>query len=145
MINKLIEGIATKLNSEYPDYNKYIENVPQGFKEPCFFIKPLNPQETKVMKNRYKKQIPCVIQCFSENNTTFLYDVAEKLYYILEYINLGEDLIRGIKPKFEIVDDVLHFFINYNFYVLKVPSTEYPNGDGSELMEVLDLNVKAVE
>jgi len=109
MINKLKNAISTKLHTSYPEYDKYVEKVPQGFQEPCFFIMPLEPSERQVMGNRYFKSTPFVIQCFAEELET-LYDVADNLFYELEYITVDNVLIRGTKPKFNVADDVLSFF-----------------------------------
>lgn len=40
---------------------------------------------------------------------------------ILEYIAVGGDLLRGSNMRYEVVDGVLHFFVNYDLHVLRVP------------------------
>lgn len=38
----------------------------------------------------------------------------------LEYITVTGDLVRGTKMKYEVVDGVLNFFVNYDLFVYKV-------------------------
>ena len=38
----------------------------------------------------------------------------------LEYITVTGDLVRGTKMKYEIIDGVLNFFVNYDLFVYKV-------------------------
>jgi hypothetical protein len=43
-------------------------------------------------------------------------EIASRLYQ-LEYIDKKKNsLLRGTKLKYRIIDEVLHFFIDYNFY-----------------------------
>lgn len=36
--NDMLNAILLSLENDFPNINKYIENVEQGFKTPCFFI-----------------------------------------------------------------------------------------------------------
>ena len=50
--------------------------------------------------------------------------VTERLFNCLEYITVGEDLIRGSKMKSEIVDGILNFFVNYDLFTLRLKNKE---------------------
>ncbi len=40
---RIIDGISIRINEVFgDDYEIYSEDIEQGFKEPCFFILPLN-------------------------------------------------------------------------------------------------------
>lgn len=43
--------------------------------------------------------------------------MAEQLYWCLEYISVAGDLTRGTQMHYEVIDDVLHFFVNYDMFV----------------------------
>ena len=45
------------------------------------------------------------------------YAVGERLFSCLEYLDVGGDLVMGTKRKYEVVDGILHFFVNYNMIV----------------------------
>lgn len=143
MTNKIKEAVATKLFSNFPNYTNYTNKVPQGFKEPCFFISTLQPNETRVLSGRYFKKTPLVIQCFpgGDNKIDTLTDVAEILYTELEFIEIENKKIMGTKLNYQIIDDVLHFFVNYNFHVYRVPI----NPEETDFMEVLNLEIKVVD
>lgn len=124
MVNDLIDGISVKLNQVFGvGYRIYSENVQQGLKEPCFFIAILNPSQTQIIGNRYFRQHPFDIHYFpvKQGNNKEIQDVAYKLLDALEYIPLlNGELVRGTEMHYEQVDDVLHFFVQYNMYVNKV-------------------------
>lgn len=137
MINDLINGIAVKLNSVFgSEYRIYKEDIKQGLKEPCFSVVLLEAEQSAKLPNRYLKQCQFDIHYFPKTLTkNEMYEVAEKLLIELEYITVLDNLCRGIKMRYEIVDDVLHFFVNYDFFIKK----EVIKQDG---MEALTVNSK---
>ena len=53
MVNRIIDGISIRINEVFgDDYEIYSEDIEQGFKEPCFFILPLNQKKSPKLKNR---------------------------------------------------------------------------------------------
>ena len=52
MVNRIIDGISIRINEVFgDDYEIYSEDIEQGFKEPCFFILPLNQKKSPKLKN----------------------------------------------------------------------------------------------
>lgn len=137
MINDIINGISTKLNQVFgSDYKIYKEEIKQGLKEPCFSIVVLEPSQEAKLPNRYFRSYPFDIHFFPESKTkNEMYNVAEKLLIELEYITVLDNLCRGTKMRYEMVDGVLHFFVNYDLFIKK------PKELG-EYMETLTINVK---
>ena len=121
MINDLIHGISIKLRSAFgSDYKIYKENIKQGLVEPCFNIVVLEPSQEAKLPNRYLRSYPIDVHYFPETATkNEMYEVAEKLLIELEYITVLDNLCRGTKMRYELVDGVLHFFVNYDFFVKK--------------------------
>lgn len=120
-LNDILDGISIKLNTLFgDDYTIYTNEVEQGFKTPCFYIKALPESRSKKVGNRYYVQTSFVIHTFLKSPTVEeLNNIANELYE-LEYIELiNKDLLRGKNMRAEIVDDVLEFFIDYNFYAFK--------------------------
>ena len=124
MINSIIESISITLNAEFGDkYKIHREEKRQGLKEPCFFIQCLNPTEELFFWKRYFRKNQFCIQYFPENKLhgkEECYAVGERLFSCLEYLDVGGDLVRGTKRKYEVVDGILHFFVNYDLFVYKV-------------------------
>ena len=122
MVNKIIDGIAVAINSIFCDEIEiYKDNVTQGLKEPCFFIAILKPEVTPLIGTRSIRNNSFDIQYFPKESNTEMLDVAEKLINSLEFITLlNGDILHGTGVSYEIIDNVLHFFISYNLTMIKV-------------------------
>lgn len=123
MESQIINGISTKLFDTFgADYTIYTENVEQFLKEPCFYIELVSSSRRQIIGNRYKAENSFDIHFFTsadELKKDFRC-VADILFDELEYIQLSnDDLLRGINMHYEIVDDVLHFFVDYNLILQK--------------------------
>lgn len=136
MVTGIAESISGVLYSEY-GYENYIESIEQGLDEPCFFIQSLKPSIKKYPGKRYLKQNPFCIQYISESTTKReLHDIGENLLMLLETISYDSGLLRGTDMSYEVTDDILHFFVNYDFFVRK-PEEDVPR------MESVNSRVKA--
>lgn len=131
MLNKIIIGISQALDAEFNSENEgyiiHTENVEQGLEEPCFFIFSLKPSSKQLVGNRYERKYPFDIHFFPDTElvdgistiNNQLNEVTERLFTALEYITVDNRLVRGTSINAEIVDNVLHFFINFNMIVKK--------------------------
>ncbi|CAI3544726.1 phage tail terminator family protein [Clostridium neonatale] len=132
MLNKIITGISQKLDEEFnteenEGYIIHTENVEQGLEEPCFFIFSLKPSSKQLVGNRYERKYPFDIHFFPDTElvdgistiNNQINEVTERLFTALEYITVDNSLVRGTSINAEIVDNVLHFFINFNMIVKK--------------------------
>lgn len=121
MITDIIHGMAAKLHQDYGDtYAIYTENIPQGFKEPCFSIQHIQSDTAAKLPNRHLRRNAFDVHFFPKpgaDEKAQMYRMAECLFLSLEYINVLDNLVRGSKMRYEIVDGVLHFFINYDLYI----------------------------
>lgn len=132
MVNKIIDGVSVKLNEAFGDTCEiYSEEVKQDFKVPCFFILPLNPSQRQMIGSRYYRNNPFDIHYFpksKEEKNAEIYSVAETLCEALEYINIDGNFVRGNRMRYEKVEGVLHFFVEYNKHVIrqieKIPMEE---------------------
>ena len=124
MLNEIVKGIAKKLSETF-DYKIYKENIPQGFEKPCFYIQHVQTFNSKKLANRYLRQNYFDVMYYPKDSykeNSEIYDVTEKLFLCLEEIFVLDNLVRGVKMSPEIVDGVLHFFVNYDMFV-KRPET----------------------
>ena len=132
-INDVVNAIAIKLNQGFgEDYTIYTESIEQGLEEPCFFIVLLTSRQSQVVGKRYFREQPFDIHYFpsTKDANMEMHDVVDRLNDALEYITtISGDLLRGTSINHEIVDGVLHFFVNYNFHVYKVTDPTDPMGD----------------
>ncbi len=120
MINSIIGSISISLDAEFGEgYTNYTESVEQGLAEPCFFIFCLNPESRQFFGRRYFLKSPMCIQYFPADGDKANEEcnaVMERLFSCLEYIAVDGGLVRGTKMKGEVVDGVLNFFVNYDFF-----------------------------
>lgn len=123
MINAILEAVSISLHAEFGDgYEIYREAKTQGLKEPCFFIQCLNPADSLFFGKRYFRRSPFCIQYFPEDSLhekEECYAVAERLFRCLECLEADGWRVRGTKRNYEIVDGILHFFVNYDRFVYK--------------------------
>lgn len=124
MINTLIVSISIALNVKFGDkYKIHREAKKQGLEKPCFFIQCLNPTENLFFGKRYFRQNQFCIQYFPEDELHRNEEccaVAERLLSCLEYLDASGNLVMGTKMRYEVVDGILHFFVNYDMFVYKV-------------------------
>lgn len=136
MINSIVEAISISLNAEFGDsYTVHMEEIKQGLQEPCFFICCLNPTVNLFWGKRYFRGNQFCIQYFPVSSTDYqreCNDVAERMWQCLEYITCqgDEKPIRGNQMRYEVVDGVLNFFVNYDLFVIR--------RETDEVMESLD-------
>lgn len=123
MTNAIIMAISIALNQEFgDDYDILMEENRQDLKEPCFFISCLNPSIGRYPGGRYLRRNQFCIQYFPQTqdiNKECL-AVAERLSWCLEEIFMDSDLIRGTGMRYEVIDGILNFFVDYNFFVRKL-------------------------
>lgn len=127
MINKIIDGISSAIYAAFGDgYEIYTESVEQGLTEPCFSIRCINPTIELFLGKRYFRGNQFCIHFFpaSDDKNAECYATAEKLFEALELITVDDDLCRGTEVNYEISDDVLHFFVNYDMFVHRVTGDE---------------------
>lgn len=122
MINTIIEAISISLNEEFGDeYEIMMEESKQDLNEPCFFISCLNPTTKLFLGTRYFRDNQFCIQYFpgTEDINEECNVVAERMIWCMEYIETAGDQMRGTDMKYEIVDGILNFFVNYDCFVYR--------------------------
>ena len=142
MINDIITGISKKLYSTFGEnYSVYVENVEQYLQKPCFCITHISTNQQRISKQRYISRNLFDILFFAseDEQKKQMYDIADTMLEELEYIDAPiNGLLHGTEMRHEIIDDVLHFFVNYNLVLLKTESTD-------NKMEQKEINVGVKE
>jgi hypothetical protein len=122
-VNDIRDGVISALDALYPSINIYGEEVKQGLEEPRFFVKVLTAGQNREVNRRYKRMHSFDVHYFSQANED-KHGVAENLYAGLEYIQAAGMPFRGTAMRYEIIDRVLHFFVDYNFHVMRQKDPE---------------------
>lgn len=117
-MNDIRTAVMRRLNERFPNIKRYGDEIRQGFVEPCFFVKLLNASQTQELNIRYRRTHSFDIHYFPQDNSNEeAHDMAEKLYDALELIEYDGVQYNGTGMNHEIVDGVLHFFVDYAFRV----------------------------
>lgn len=124
MINQIISSVGITLKQEFgSEYEMHMEEYKQDLKKPCFFIQCLQPTIQRYLGKRCQRTNPIHIQYHprsEEHIREECNDVAERMIWCLEYISLDEEKYRGTKMKYEIVEGILNFYVNYDFFVYRI-------------------------
>lgn len=122
MLKELIIAINTALEKANSKAEIYVDEIPQGFKEPCFCVQVLNPDEKQLLGERYLRTYNFCIQYFPEKKGLWENaEMAELLHRALNQIDLGNgDSVRGINRRYEIVEKNLYYFVTYRLHVRDV-------------------------
>jgi len=117
-INDVRYAVHAALDAAYPDIPIHDEEIPQRLNPPCFFVRLLEPEHVQELGRRFLRYHPFVVRYFAQDRSnTAMYEMAEQLTKALQQIQVAGRPVRGTGMRFEIVDDVLHFFVNYDFHV----------------------------
>lgn len=125
MINPTITGISNALYKVF-GYENFKNEILQDLTPPCFYISCMEQGTKKYIGTRYLRKNHFVIQYFphTDDRKGECYDVGEKMFECLEVIHVDGFLLRGTGMKFEVVDGVLHFFVDYNAFGYKPEQKE---------------------
>ncbi|ASS76820.1 hypothetical protein CIG75_18985 [Tumebacillus algifaecis] len=122
--NDVRNGVFGALKERFPEVKRYGEAIKQGLNGPCFFVRLLSAQHDRELDRRYKRAHSFDIHYFASSNED-AHAVAEQLYDCLEYIIVADGKCRGTRMRHEVVDGVLHFFVDYDFHVMR-PTAPQP-------------------
>lgn len=129
---KILDGITLALRSEYPESHIYDDEVQQGLKPGDFNVILVSSSQQQIVGERYKRVPLFDVLYFPKKGREECYAVADTLSLLLNVISLPEgDLLRGTGMDFEVVDNVLHFYVRYTHYVHR--------GERGESMENLEI------
>ena len=122
MIEEIINGIAKSLYDEFGEgYHIYSENTESGIKEPCFIINVVSKLHERTLMDRFNETVPVCVQYFTKRlkRHNDHHEVIERLENCLEFIEMGDSLIKGGNTSGEVIDGVLNFNITYSYRTMK--------------------------
>lgn len=115
-INSVRYAVNAALDAAFPHIPVSGEEIKQNLDPPRFFVRLLEPAHTQELGRRYKRDLPFVIRYFTTSNDD-RYAMAELLTSALKWIDIGGRQWPGQGMRFQIVDEVLHFFVTYSLLV----------------------------
>lgn len=122
-INDVRDGIIAAIKSKHPASSVYDEEIKQGLRPNSFRVKMLTGDQRKLMGRRHRRAHSFDVHYFSDSDTE-QQTTAEGLYGALGYIETPAGKVRATNMQHELVDDVLHFFVDYDFHVMREKDPE---------------------
>lgn len=121
---EIINGIATAVHKA-TGYPVYINFKKQKATFPCFYINHDDSEQEQKLDNRYYREGTYTVSFFMSElgeiqDVRKLHEIAEILYWALEYISVEGGKLRGTEMSDKISDDVLKFKVHYDFFIKKV-------------------------
>lgn len=123
--NDMLNAILFSLENDFPNINKYIENVEQGFKTPCFFINFLDYNKENLNESdrflREKETIDIQVVYFPKEEIDRrtekrqIANIIPGLTRCVERIELYNKPIRANSSKAVIVDDTAQVLVSFDF------------------------------
>nr|DAN88218.1 MAG TPA: tail completion protein [Caudoviricetes sp.] len=119
----LIDGVSAALYNAF-GVPVYADFQRQNAIFPCFFIERITHGEEQELDRRYWRTNHFDIHYFATRDgvdidTLELTDIADTMTLVLEYIDVGGALVRGERMEWRETDGVLHFYISYDFHIMR--------------------------
>ena len=121
----ILNAILFGLENDFPNINKYIEDVEQGFKTPCFFVNFLEYNKENLNESdrflREKETIDIQVVYFPKEEIDRrtekrqIANIIPSLTRCVEYIELYDKKIRANSSKAVIVDDTAQVLVSFDF------------------------------
>jgi len=125
-INDARRAVNAAIDAAFPDIPISGEPIPQNLAPPYFFVKLLEPAHTRELGRRYLRVHPFDVHYFAPGRENAdMYDMADRLTAALQQISVVGRVVHGTGMRFQVVDEVLHFFVTYSFHVW-APKPEDP-------------------
>lgn len=124
MTSTIIKSVSRTLDRAFGDeFEVYFsKDVQQGLQEPCFIVSLFGSNRVRQIDARYRMANSFVIQYFpkEKRGNIEMVEMGERLFDVLEFVELPNDqLIHGTAMNYSIQDGVLHFFIDYNVFLIR--------------------------
>ncbi|MFD1179209.1 DUF6838 family protein [Paenibacillus puldeungensis] len=118
-VNSIRDGVILALSNFFPTMDIFGEYIEQDFNAPCFYVKLLTTSHDHELDRRYKRSNSFDVHFFpaGADYNREAHSMAENLYVALAKVNIDGAIYKGTKMNHEIVDNVLHFFVDFNFLV----------------------------
>ena len=131
----VISAISVKLHSSFsPSPAIYKDQVEQGLVKPCFFVSCIKQTQERIAPNWFKRSASMEVRFHPTEGTNKYAQcraIGEKLLEVLDSVDLPCTLINystlpcwGRNLEYKIRDEVLIFYVTYDFKVKKVVTAE---------------------
>lgn len=123
VVRSLTVALSKGLENIFDNPCIYQDMLPMGYRSPCFFVNHVDTQVQLKLFNRYRVVANYDITYHPAErkfNSKEFSEVVEKMIYRLELVQLEDgNYVRGSNIRYEVQDSVLHFFIAFDFFIIR--------------------------
>lgn len=117
-INDVRLSVKSSLEAAFSTIPVWSERLNQEQNLSYFFVQLLNTTHTQELGRRFRRVMPFKVEYHLANATNqALYDMGERLSGTLKQIVVADRQYMGQNIKFEIVEQVLCFYVTYSMLV----------------------------
>ena len=113
--NEVRDAIVNKLHVAFPNIRIFDERIKQGLDGPCFYVKVVDAAKLYKLNHTEYRNMLFDVHYFADSYEE-AHDVAESLFSVFDDFDLGQSTLILSRQDYNIVDDVLHFFIAYKIH-----------------------------
>ena len=122
MSNGIQQALIDTLEDKFPDISIYEEELTDELQEPAFHVKFLQSEQNRELGNRFSRRYYFDIQFFDPANHS-PEETADLLYDVMELLFIEGMPLRGTGMRHEILESVLHFYLDYGYMVRRQVET----------------------
>lgn len=127
-VQQIIDAVKATLQHYFPAVEVFVDEPEEDeILAPYFLVHLQKVSQQHELGRRYYRQhmfnIRYVVPEANRSNLA-LHQVAEQLYGLLESATHSTGVYKGSEMNHEIVDGVLHFYVDYSFHVVREKPAE---------------------
>jgi hypothetical protein len=113
--NAVRDAVVNTLHIAFPNIRIFDERIKQGLNEPCFYVKVVDVAKMYKLNLQEYRTMLFDIHYFADTYEE-AHNMGESLFNVFSDFDLNQSNLITSRQDYNIVDDVLHFFIEYKIH-----------------------------
>ena len=118
MVNEIIKTMGKQLGKKFPDCKIFADEVPQGFKVPCFQLECTEIKNSLYLGKRYKSENTFEVRYYGNGGRMDSNSVVMALFQLFSTLEMEDGPIMGTNMTMEKNDDNICFTVSYNCFFI---------------------------
>lgn len=110
--------MGKQLGKKFPDCKIFADEVPQGFKEPCFQLECTEIKNSLYLGKRYKSENTFEVRYYGNGGRMDSNSVVMALFQLFSTLEMEDGPIMGTNITMEKNDDNICFTVSYNCFFI---------------------------
>lgn len=125
MVNEIISTMAKQLGERFTECKVFTDEVPQGFKQPCFQLECVEIKNSLFLGKRYKSENTFQVRYYGNNGREDCNNVVMGLFKLFSTLNMEDGPIMGTNMTMEKNEDCVCFTVSYNCFFIYEEEKQY--------------------